>query len=164
MVDLFTDPSNEDLKKLKSTLATYHRLLVSSRLSNAALTDLPLPQTLDPAQKVDLPSRFTALWLLLKDSIVAAIQLPIFLLPFLTHLPVYVVGILGARLVEDEMETQAQMKVAFGLLLSFLTYPVLFFTFWAIFRAWTLGAAIAAGLVWLLGRYHSAFIDQNYNA
>jgi glycerol-3-phosphate O-acyltransferase/dihydroxyacetone phosphate acyltransferase len=60
------------------------------------------------------------------------------------------------------METQAQMKIAFGLLLTLLTYPVLFFTFWAIFRAVPLGAAIAAGAVVLLGRYHAVLVDQNY--
>ncbi len=50
-------------------------------------------------------------------------RLPFFLIPLLAHLPIYAVGILGAKLVEDEMETQAQMKVAFGLILSLITYP-----------------------------------------
>lgn len=82
----------------------------------------------------------------------------------LIHVPFYVVGILGSRLVEDELETQAQMKILFGLLLSFLAYPVLFFTIWAVVRQVPLGAAVAAGVVWLLGRYHSALIDDNYTA
>ncbi|EIW71954.1 hypothetical protein TREMEDRAFT_36357 [Tremella mesenterica DSM 1558] len=164
LVDLFTTTSNDRITKLKALLATYHRLLTSSRISNSALTDIPLPQTLDPSLKISLPSRFSPLWLLVKDSLVAAVQLPFFVVPLLTHLPVYIVGVLGARLVEDELETQAQMKIAFGLILSFLTYPVLFFTFWAMFRQFTLGVALAAGLVWLLGRYHSALIDPNYNA
>jgi glycerol-3-phosphate O-acyltransferase/dihydroxyacetone phosphate acyltransferase len=82
----------------------------------------------------------------------------------ITNLPIYVMGILGARLAEDEMETQAQMKIALGLVLSFLTYPVLFFSLWAVFRQIPLGAAIAAGAVWLLQRYHSVLIDENYDA
>jgi hypothetical protein len=162
LVDVFSTTSNERISSLKSLLVTYHKLLISSRLSNGALTDLPLPQTLDPNSKVPLPSRFSTLWLLTKDSLAAFIRLPFFFVPLITHIPVYFVGILGARLVEDEMETQAQMKITFGLLLSFLTYPVLFFTLWAVFRQIPLGAAIAAGVVWLLGRYHSALIDENY--
>ncbi|GFZ48760.1 hypothetical protein JCM24511_06509 [Saitozyma sp. JCM 24511] len=162
LADLFSTTSNESISSLKSLLVTYRQLLVSSRLSNASLTDIPLPQTLDPNAKVSLPNRFSTLWLLIKDSLAAFIRLPVFFVPLIFHLPVYFVGTLGARLVEDELETQAQMKIAFGLLLSFLTYPVMFFTFWAVFRQLPLGAAIAAGVVWLLGRYHAALIDENY--
>jgi glycerol-3-phosphate O-acyltransferase/dihydroxyacetone phosphate acyltransferase len=161
--DLFTTP-HERVASLKTLLATYHRLLITSRLSNAALTELPLATNLDPSREVDLPSRFYTLWLLIKDSIVSLFRLPFFFVPMVTHLPVYVVGIFGARLAEDEMETQAQMKIALGLVLSFLMYPVLFFSLWAVFRQVPLGAAIAAGVIWLLGRYHSALIDQNYDA
>lgn len=78
--------------------------------------------------------------------------------------PVYVAGTLGARLAEDEQETQAQMKIALAILLSFLLYPVLFFTFWAVFRQVPLGAALAVGLIWLLKRYHSTLVDENYQA
>lgn len=162
LVDLFATTGNERISSLKTLLATYHRLLISSRLSNAALTDIPLPQTLDPSRKLSLPNRFFPLWLLVKDSLTALFRLPFFVLPLLINIPVYIVGILGARLAEDEMETQAQMKIACGLLLTLLTYPVLFFTFWAIFRAVPLGSAIAAGAVFLLGRYHAVLVDQNY--
>lgn len=161
LVDLFAT-SNEKLSTLKTLLVTYHRLLTTSRLSNAALTDLPLPQNLDPKAPISLPSRFFALYLLIKDTILALIRLPFFAVPLLTHLPIYIVGVLGSRLAEDEIETQAQMKVAFGMILTLLTYPVLFFTFWAVFRQIPLGAAIAGGVVWILGRYHSALIDDNY--
>lgn len=113
---------------------------------------------------MSLPNRFFPLWLLIKDSLSSLIRLPFFAFPLVTHIPVYLVGILGARLVEDELETQAQMKIAFGLILSFLIYPILFFTFWAIFRQVPLGAAIAAGAVFVLGRYHSVLIDENYAA
>lgn len=110
-----------------------------------------------------LPSRFFALWLFVRDTVVALLSLPFFLVPLLVHAPIYVVGVLGGRLVEEELETQAQMKIAFGLILSLLTYPVLFFTLWAVFRQVPLGAAIAAGAVWLIRRYHSALIDYNYD-
>ncbi|CAD6575431.1 MAG: hypothetical protein TREMPRED_001419 [Tremellales sp. Tagirdzhanova-0007] len=163
LVDLFTTRL-ETIDRVKALLVTYHKLLISSRLSNEALTDLPLPQTLDPTRKASLPSRFSTLYMLTKDSITCLIRLPFFLIPMLVHIPVYIFGILGARLVEDELETHAQMKIALGLLLSFLTYPVLFFTIWAIIRQVPLGGAIAACAVWLLGRSHSALIDENYTA
>lgn len=164
LVDLLSTAGNERITSLRSLLVTYHRLLTASRLTNEVLTDVPLPRTLDPNRKMSLPNRFLPLWLLTKDSLASLVRLPFFVFPLITHFPVYIVGILGARLVEDELETQAQMKVAFGLILSFLTYPILFFTFWAIFRQLPLGAAIAAGAVLLMSRYHSALIDENYTA
>jgi glycerol-3-phosphate O-acyltransferase/dihydroxyacetone phosphate acyltransferase len=164
LVDLFSTSGNKSIDSLRSLLVTYHRLLTASRLSNQALVDIPLPRDLDPKRKLSLPNRFLPLWLLIKDSLASLIRLPFFLFPLITHIPIYIVGILGARLVEDEMETQAQMKIALGLVLSFLTYPVLFFTFWAIFRQVPLGFAIAAGAVFAMGRYHSALIDENYTA
>lgn len=164
LVDLLSTTGNERIDSLRSTLVTYSRLLSASRLANESLTDIPLPRTLDPNRKMSLPNRFFPLWLLVKDSLSSLIRLPFFVFPLMTHIPVYLVGILGARLVEDELETQAQMKIAFGLILSFLIYPILFFTFWAIFRQVPLGAAIAAGAVFVLGRYHSVLIDENYTA
>jgi glycerol-3-phosphate O-acyltransferase/dihydroxyacetone phosphate acyltransferase len=163
LTDLFTTP-HERITSLKRLLATYHRLLISSRLSNAALTDLPLAKALNPRRKFDVPSRLNTLWILVKDSISSGFRLPFFFIPLLVHLPLYVVGVFGARLAEDEMETQAQMKVALGLVLSFLMYPVLFFSLWAVFRQVPLGAALAAGVLYLLQRYHSALIDENYDA
>jgi len=138
--------------------------LVSSRLSNAALVDLPLPKDLDPKRKIAMPSRFFPLWILVKDTIACLVRLPFFLIPMVLYSPVYVAGTLGARLAEDEQETQAQMKIALAILLSFLLYPVLFFTFWAVFRQVPLGAALAVGLIWLLKRYHSTLVDENYQA
>lgn len=163
LVDLFstTDPR---ISSLKSLLATYYRLLVSSRLSNAALADVPLPKTLDPKTKISMPSRFYPLWLLFKDTLISLIRLPFFIIPMIAHIPIYIIGILGSRLAESEMETQAQMKVAAGIVLSFLTYPLLFFTFYVFFRQLPLGAALSAGAVWVLGRYHTALVDENYTA
>ncbi|KAK4688147.1 hypothetical protein P7C73_g1970, partial [Tremellales sp. Uapishka_1] len=164
LVDLFSTSSIESIESLKNLLVTYHKLLISSRLSNTALTRLPLPQTLDPTHKTSLPNRFSTLFYLLRDSLTSMLRLPFFLIPMLIHLPIYVVGILGGHLAVDEIETQAQTKVTFGIILSFLTYPVLFFTLWAIFKQFTLGFAIAAGAVWMFARYHAVLIDQNYDA
>lgn len=164
LVDLLSTTGNERIDSLKSLLVTYYRLLTASRLSNEVLIDIPLPRNLDPNRKITLPNRFLPLWLLVKDSLSCLIRLPFFIFPLMINMPIYIVGILGARLVEDELETQAQMKIAFGLILSFLTVPVLFFTFWALFRQVPLGAAIAAGAVFVVGRYHAALIDENYSA
>lgn len=90
---------------------TYHSLLESAKLSHEALTDLPLPRTLDPSVEAPLPSRLSTLALLLKDTLATGIRLPFFLLPLLVHLPAYTLGRLLARMVEEEEETQAQMKV-----------------------------------------------------
>ncbi|WVQ84664.1 hypothetical protein IAT38_006819 [Cryptococcus sp. DSM 104549] len=163
LVDLFTTP-HPKIDSLKLLLATYQRLLTSSRLSNAALVGLKLPRQLHPSTVTSLPSRFSALGLLIKDSLGCALRLPFFIVPMLLHLPMYFVGVYGASLVEDELETQAQMKVTFGLILSFLTYPVLFFSLWGLIKHWAVGAAVAAIAVWGLGRYHSALIDENYTA
>lgn len=138
--------------------------MISSRLTNAALVDLPLPQDLDPTRKVKLPNRFLPLWILIKDSISCLVRLPFFLIPMLFYTPIYIAGFLGSRLVEDELETQAQMKIALSVVFSFLMYPILFFSFYAMFRQVPLGAAIALGLIWLIKRTHSSFIDENYDA
>ncbi|ORX40536.1 hypothetical protein BD324DRAFT_6506 [Kockovaella imperatae] len=164
LVDLFTTTSNERISNLRSLLVNYHRLLASSRLTNAALTDLPLPQTLDPTRKVALPSRFSTLWLLVKDTIISLFHLPFFLIPLIVNFPTYVVGTLGARMVEDELETQAMMKMVFGILFSTISVPILFFIVWSIFRQVPLGAGIAAVIVWALQRYHYRLIDENYEA
>jgi glycerol-3-phosphate O-acyltransferase/dihydroxyacetone phosphate acyltransferase len=164
LVDIFTTSSIPQITELKTKLASYHRLLVSSRLSNAALVDIPLPQDLDPSRKVTLPNRFLPLYILIKDTISSLIRLPFFLLPLVLNIPLYVVGILGARLAEDEVETQAQTKIALALVLSFLMYPILFFVLCAALRQVPLGAALAAGILYLLRRYHSALVDENYQS
>ena len=164
LVNIFETLSNPRISALKTKLVAYHRLLVSSRLSNAALVDLPLPKSLDPARKIDLPSRFLPLWILTKDTTACLLRLPFFLVPLVLYAPVYAAGVLGSRLAEDEQETQAQTKIALSLLLSFLIYPILFFFLWTIFAAVPLGAAFAIGVIWLLRRYHSSLIDENYTA
>jgi len=68
-------------------------------------------------------------------------------------------GRLGASLVEDEEETQAQNKVAFGFLSSLLIYPATFFFLWALLYYTSLGAVLAALIVYLFASYHNKVID-----
>lgn len=145
-------------------MVSYHRLLQSSRLSNAALIDVPLPKTLDPSRKVALPSRITTLWVLFKDTISCLLRLPFFFIPLVFNLPIYGMGLLGGKLVEDELETQAQMKIALALLLSLLMYPIVFFSLWAVFRQSPIAAAVTAGSLWVIRKYHLTLVDENYEA
>jgi hypothetical protein len=69
-------------------------------------------------------------------------------------------GRVGARLVESEEETQAQNKVAFGLLSLLLVYPATFFFLWALFWYSSFGAVLAAGIVYLFAVYHVRVIDR----
>ena len=66
---------------------------------------------LDPNVPVPIPSRLRTVWVLVLDTIASLLRLPFFLLPLLVHIPAYLAGRMGARLVEDEEETQAQNKV-----------------------------------------------------
>ncbi len=112
LVDLFSPPSpSNELERVKQDLLSYYSLLESSRLTNSALSQLPLPRTLDPHVPAPLSLRVSTLWVLIKDSIASALRLPFFLLPLLAHIPAYAMGRFGASLVEDEEETQAQNKV-----------------------------------------------------
>lgn len=74
-------------------------------------------------------------------------------------MPVYIMGRMGARLVEDEEETQAQNKVVFGLLSLLLIYPAAFFFLWALFWYTPIGGLLAAATVYLFAIYHIKTID-----
>lgn len=89
----------------------------------------------------------------------AIIGLPFFFLPLIVHFPVYAMGRFGARLVEDEEETQAQNKITFGLLSMLLMYGLSFFFLWALFWYTPMGAVLAASLLYLFARYHNQMID-----
>ena len=104
---------------------------------------------------------FTLL-ILIRDSIASLIQLPFFFVPLLIHSPVYLMGRLGAKLAETEEETQAQNKVALGLISLLLIYPTAFFFLWAMFRYTSLGAILAAGTVYLFAVYHVNMIDREF--
>lgn len=74
-------------------------------------------------------------------------------------MPVYIMGRFGAHLVHDEEETQAQNKVAFGLLSLFLIYPAAFFFLWALFWYTPIGAILAATMVYMFAVYHNRMIN-----
>ena len=160
LVDLLSNPDlTPNAYNVKRRLLEYYSLLESARLTNSVLSSMPLPRTLDPNQPVPLPSRLYTLMILLRDTLALAVRLPFFLFPVIVHLPVYILSRLAAQLAEDEVETQAQNKVAIGLVLLVLfIYPTAFFLLWAFMMYTPLGALISAGLVWLLAVYHNTLI------
>jgi glycerol-3-phosphate O-acyltransferase/dihydroxyacetone phosphate acyltransferase len=89
----------------------------------------------------------------------AIIGLPFFFLPLLVHIPAYIMGKIGAKLVEEEEETQAQNKVAFGLISLLFIYTSGFFFLWALFWYTPLGALLSGFLVYLFAAYHTQMID-----
>ncbi|PIL36265.1 hypothetical protein GSI_01927 [Ganoderma sinense ZZ0214-1] len=72
-------------------------------------------------------------------------------------------SVFGARLAEDEEETQAQNKVVFGLLLLFMIYPAAFFVVWAFFWYTPVGALVAGSFVFLFAMYHNRLINHSYD-
>ena len=74
LVDLFCTPDLvPNLTAIKRHLLTYYSLLQSTHLTNAALSSLPLPETLDPNRPIPLPSRLFTLSLLIRDTLVALV-------------------------------------------------------------------------------------------
>jgi len=163
LVDIFSTPdATSNLNSVKHHLLEYYSLLQSSHLTNSVLSSLPLPRTLDPNTPTTVPSRLFTMLILIRDSISAFLGLPFFLFPLIVHMPVYIMGRLGARLAEDEQETQAQNKVVFGLLSLLLIYPAAFFFLWALLWYTPIGALLAAATVYLFAIYHIKTIDANY--
>ncbi|KAG6832040.1 hypothetical protein H0H87_003021 [Tephrocybe sp. NHM501043] len=163
LADLFSGPTTvPHFKSAKRNLLEYYSLLHTAHLSNPVLKSLPLPRSLDPTIPAPIPSRLYTLLLLIRDSITALICLPFFLFPLIVHLPVYFMGRLGARLVKDEEETQAQNKVVFGLLSLVLIYTAAFFFLWGLLCYTSIGALLAAATVYLFANYHNRMIDENY--
>lgn len=168
-IDLFANPEPfSPLFSLKQTLVTYQAYLTNARMENASLSQIPLPATLDPSRPIPLPTRFSTLAILVKDVLSTLIRIPFFALPFLVNLPVYFMARWGAKLVDDEKETQAQMKVMFGLLVSALVYPTVAIVIYGLaFRAGSIlggliGLGITALFVYGLGISHRSLIDENY--
>ncbi|KAF8798742.1 glycerol-3-phosphate-acyltransferase [Phlegmacium glaucopus] len=160
LVDLFSNVEvTPNCKVVKRHLLRYYSLLQSSHLTNAVLHSLPLPRSLDPNTPATVPSRLYTLLLLIRDSITALITLPFCFLPLIVHTPVYIMGRIGAKLVESEEETQAQNKLAFGLISLLLIYPALFFFLWALFWYTPLGAFLSGFMVYLFAVYHIKIID-----
>ncbi|KAJ7782487.1 hypothetical protein DFH07DRAFT_935585 [Mycena maculata] len=163
LVDLFSTPNpTPNFKSVKRHLLEYYSLLQSTHLTNSVLSNLPLPRTLDPNTQTPLPSRLLTLLILVRDTFSTLLRLPFFAFPLLMYLPVYFMGRVGARLVEDEEETQAQNKLVFGLLSMLLVYPTAFFFLWALFMYTRVGALMAAATLWLFARYHDSMINANY--
>ncbi|PBK73412.1 acyltransferase [Armillaria solidipes] len=163
LVDLFsTTDATANFVSAKRNLLEYYSLLQSANLTNSVLSRMPLPRSLDPNVPTPLPSRLITLLILLRDTLACLARLPFFLFPVVVHLPVYVMGRLGARLVEDEEETQAQNKIVFGLLSMMMVYPAAFFFLWAFLWYSSAGALAAAVIVYLFARYHNTLIDDNY--
>ncbi|KAJ7933930.1 hypothetical protein B0H13DRAFT_1952564 [Mycena leptocephala] len=163
LVDLFSTPNpTPNFKSVKRCLLEYYSLLQSTHLTNSVLYNLPLPRTLDPNTQTPLPSRLFTLLILIRDTFSILLRLPFFAFPLLMYLPVYFMGRLGARLVDDEEETQAQNKLVFGLLSMFLVYSSAFFFLWALFMYTPMGAVMAAATLWLFARYHDSMINDNY--
>ncbi|KIJ68024.1 hypothetical protein HYDPIDRAFT_107608 [Hydnomerulius pinastri MD-312] len=163
LVDLFsTKDATPNFTSVRRHLLEYYSLLQSTHLTNSVLSSLPLPATLSPGNPTPLPSRLLTLSILIRDTLAALVRLPFFFLPLLLHLPVYVMGRLGARLVEHEEETQAQNKVVIGLLLLMLIYPTTFWVLWAVLSYSSLGALVAAVTVWAFAYYHTRLVNDNY--
>ncbi|KAM5533716.1 hypothetical protein V8D89_012589, partial [Ganoderma adspersum] len=164
LVDLFSTPDLvPNMNAIKRHLLAYYSLLESTHLTNSVLSSLPLPATLDPRQPVPLPSRLLTLSLLVRDSIALLLPLPFFIVPIVLHAPAYAMGYFGARLAEDEEETQAQNKVVFGLLLLLMIYPAAFFFVWAFLWYTPVGALVAGSFVFLFAMYHNRLINHSYD-
>ena len=162
---MFATPDvTTDFKQVKRALLEYYALLQSTHLTNAVLSSLPLPSTLDPSRPVPLPGRLKTVLILLRDTISSLALLPFFVLPLCIHAPAYVMGRLGARLVEDEEETQAQNKVIFGLLCVLLAYPTAFVMLWAFLYYSPIGALVSLAFVSLLAYYHTILVRGTLNS
>ncbi|KAF7357901.1 PlsC domain-containing protein [Mycena venus] len=163
LVDLFSTPNpTPNFKSVKRCLLEYYSLLQSTHLTNSVLSNLPLPRTLDPNTPTPLPSRLLTVLILIRDTFSILLRLPFFIFPLIMYLPVYFMGRLGARLVEDEEETQAQNKLVFGLVSTLVVYPPAFFFLWGLFMYTRVGAVLAAATLWLFARYHDSMINDNY--
>lgn len=143
-------------------LLEYYSLLQTTHLTNSVLCSLPLPLSLDPNTPATLPSRLYTLLLLFRDTLSAVVRLPFFLFPLIIHMPVYVMGRIGARLAENEEETQAQNKVAFGLISLAMIYSAAFFFLWAMLWYTPVGAILAGLAVYLVANYHDRMIDGTF--
>ncbi|KAJ7122064.1 hypothetical protein C8R43DRAFT_1149056 [Mycena crocata] len=160
LVDLFSTPNpTPNFKSMKRHLLEYYSLLQSTHLTNSVLSNLPLPRSLDPNTLTPLPSRLMTLLILVRDTFSTLLRLPFFVFPLVIYMPVYIMGRLGARLVEDEEETQAQNKLVFGLLSMLLIYPTAFFFLWSLFLYTRVGALMAGATLWLFARYHDTMIN-----
>ncbi|KAJ7646636.1 hypothetical protein FB45DRAFT_890970 [Roridomyces roridus] len=163
LVDIFSTPNpTPNFQSVKRHLLEYYSLLQSTHLTNSVLSNLPLPRTLDPNTPTPLPSRLYTVLILLRDTFYTVVRLPFFAIPLLMYLPMYIMARFGARLAQDEEETQAQNKLVFGLLSMLLVYPTAFFFLWSLFMYTRAGALLAVATLWLFARYHDSMINDTY--
>ncbi|KAM0753442.1 hypothetical protein T439DRAFT_322346 [Meredithblackwellia eburnea MCA 4105] len=180
LVDLFTFPtpsspnasstssdtpqaSDDKLSSLRTLLVEYHASLRSTSLSHYTLSGVPLPSTLDPSIPHPLPTRFRVAFHLFTDTLSSLLRLPFFILPLIVHLPIYLIGKFSLRF-SDLEEDAAQNKIALGLVLAIMTYPVLVLGAWWLLFGTRLGGVMAIGFGWVVAVYHNTLIDDNYNA
>ena len=128
------------------------------------MSSLPLPLALDPNRSIPFPSRLRTLSWLVAETLAVAIRLPIFVLPLLVYAPAYALGRLGAKLVEDEEETQAQNKVVFGLLSMIIMFGFMGGFVWALLSYTPIGALVATAFIFLFARYHNTLINGTYRS
>jgi len=165
LVNLFSSSSAKSITDTKQALVEYEALLRTLHYTNSSLNALPLPRILDPAHPSATPARFSSLFALLKTTFSSLIFLPFFILPLLTHIPIYTIGKWTAyKMNTDEPEQAAQNKIVFSLLfLLFIIYPSIFFFTWAIFLFTPLGFIVAVMWLGSFAYYHNRLIDANYS-
>ncbi|KAF9063973.1 glycerol-3-phosphate-acyltransferase [Rhodocollybia butyracea] len=150
LVDLFsTADVTPNFSHVQNKLLEYYSLLQSTNLTNSILSTLPLPRDLDPHKPVTLPSRLLTLLIFIRDTCTSLLHLPFFLFPLSYTCP----------FTSWAEETQAQNKVAFGLVSLFLIYPAAFFFLWALFWYTPFGAILAATTVYMFAIYHNRMIN-----
>ncbi len=80
------------------------------------------------------------------------------------HVPLYLMAKWGEEIAREELETQAQMKVALGLVISLLVYPVIFLILWLCLGFTMFGGLIAGAGVYIFNITHQAMVDENYDS
>lgn len=164
LVDFFADAKPDSKKAaLQALLLAYHHSLRLTHLTHYSLTGVPLPAALDPSIPHTLPTRFRVAFSLLFSASASLIRLPLFIVPLIVHLPIYLITKYSLRLSRME-EDHAQFKIALGLIFAILTYPTLFVFSWFVLFLTPIGGILALGFVWLFAVYHNTMIDDNYNA
>lgn len=148
---------------MRDLLLAYRGALLQTHLSHFGLSGVSLPDSLDPSVPFPMPGRVKVAGHLLKSTLASSVRLPLFVLPLLVHLPIYVVGAFSVRMAELE-EDRAQVKIALGLVLAMGTYVALFSLACVGLALVPLGFVLAAIAVLCFWLYHQRLIDDNYNA
>lgn len=145
-------------------MIAYESALKARHFTNSSLNALPLPRILDPQTPATPPDRLRTLWALTSTTISSILYLPFFILPLMTHLPIYTIGkFTQIYLNNSEPEAFAQNKIVFSLLvLIVFIYPTMFFFTWALFLFTPIGFLLAGAWTVLFSVYHTKLVDRNY--